>query len=135
MPDEDDDIRSQDNNDGIQTQPDARLELSVSKRSSVATTSTAASSTVFDTNMIGITCVGAVSSTIQSGRMPPAVAGEKPWACGICAEENDPDYFFCGMCADPKLWTCTVCQFGRNKSRLPHCGGCGTRRQREMPSY
>jgi hypothetical protein len=51
----------------------------------------------------------------------------KPWNC-LCGEENDHDFNFCGMCAKPEKWTCTSCQFARNKCRQLHCGGCGASR-------
>lgn len=59
--------------------------------------------------------------------IPMATNGGMPWLC-LCGQENEAEFSFCGMCAQPQKWTCPHCQFSKNKCRFPHCGGCGQRR-------
>ncbi|CAB9522332.1 expressed unknown protein [Seminavis robusta] len=92
---------------------DDRFRLDDSKRTT-STMSSTMTSTMSELSNIQISIV-----------QPP-----KPWIC-ICGAENDDDFNFCGMCASKKLWTCSSCQFDRNKCRFPHCGGCGTRRSQD----
>jgi len=67
-------------------------------------------------------CAGSVCTYTTNGTGPA-----RPWIC-VCEEENDYDFAFCGMCGAPQKWTCTHCQFPRNKNRASFCGGCGMRR-------
>lgn len=98
---------------------------------SVQTSSTATSSSgpvhVMPTTTETVSSNGSSSHSRLVLSLPTETLSQ--WKCGLCTVENDNVYQFCGMCATPRSWICHVCHFGLNKSQLPHCGGCGARRQ------